>query len=844
MTLQRYDQNSFTQGELDPRVYARTDWQNYYKGCKRLRNMIAIPQGGGQHRWGTEFVDFCTVVTNSFAYAEIQDFIYSNVTTYLTLWEDNSLKIYLENLQVATVGTQYTQEDISTLRFTQVETRLIINTGNYQPQQLARSADAPQNITALNSVTNTLTAAVGYAAGLVLPVTFATTGALPTTQPQIFAGREYFIKMVTGTTFRIYTTPGDAKNGVNFYVLTALGANSTVTVQNTWALTDITFKFYPAYDFNGGYFGAGFTFTPSAVSGNIIITASAAIFTAAMVGGLYTGNGGVVRLTAPFIDTTHMNGFTIEAFPNTNPINGSISFLGEPAWSTARGWPRSGTFIHNRLEQQGTASIPNGQWLSVVNDVYNFDDSQALADDSIASYPASGTMSYAQSATAARSLLIHTTDGNYSTAVQSEQPLTPSNYALTIQNKFGVGPLQPVFIDNQIFFVDSSGNNIINMIWEFTQSSYVTNSVSIKASGLIRNPIDMAAFAEPNFVDGFYVLFVNTDGTLAVLQTLHEEDILAYSLADTNTYIANDQLAGFDTLPSKYWKVVTAQNRCWFLVERTFPVANAPVAITGFSGVNDTLHAVAHGMPVDTASLITFTTGGALPTTVPDLSTTQYFWAWATDADNFKVYDSQEDADSDTNEFQINNAGAASNVVYWVRTQKLVIEEINFNFYTDMSKEITLFAPLSVINGLDNYNGMVVQIVADGYVIPPQTVFGGEITLQEDAGVIKVGLQYTAMLVPLPPIIPLVPGMLYKQRHIRNLYINYYNTIGATIQGFGVPVIQMQDVVLDEPDVPQTGVFEYTLMEGWEGSGPSDIMIIQDQPLPMTILGLSYIIEV
>jgi hypothetical protein len=204
--------------------------------------------------------------------------------------------------------------------------------------------------------------------------------------------------------------------------------------------------------------------------------------------------------------------------------------------------------------QVGTASIPNGQWLSVVNDVYNFDDSEALSDNAIASYPEGGSMSYVQSVTSARSLLVHTNDSNYSTPVQSEIVLTPQNYVLTIQNKFGVGTLQPVFIDNQVFFVDASGNNVITMVWEFTQSSYVTNSASVKASNLISNPVDMTAFQEPQFVDGFFVLFVNDDGTLCVLQTLTEENIAAFTLSDTFTYPAADQNSTATPTTARYTK--------------------------------------------------------------------------------------------------------------------------------------------------------------------------------------------------------------------------------------------------------------------------------------------------
>ena len=842
MANQRFDQCTFTQGELDPRVQKRTDWENYYKAAKQIRNALVIPQGGVQHRWGSTYVATCSVVANNLSlYAEVSTLIYDNTATYLLLWEAASLKIYLENILVATVVTQYAQEDIPTLRFTQIQTRLTVNTGNYLQQQLVRSTDAPAAITA-NTAT-TLTANTGYAAGFVLPVVFAIGVSLPTTQPQIFVKRTYFIRTFAANTFSVYSTSADAKANTNAYAITNFGNTATVAVQNTWTIGNVPIKFYPAYDFDGGYFGATFTFTPSATSGAITLTASAAIFTAAMVGGLYSGNGGIVRLTA-FTNSTNMNGFTVEAFPNTNAIRGDLSFLGEPAWSTARGFPRAGSFFQNRWWQGGTASIPNGQWLSVINDVYNFDDSQTLADDAIASYPESGVMSFIQSATVGRSLIVHTNDSNYSTPVQAEVVLTPTNYVLTTQNKFGVGNLQPVFIDNQIFFVDASGNNIINMIWEFTQNSYVTNSVSVKATNLINNPVDMAAFQDPNYIDGFFVLFVNSDGTLCVLQTLHEENIAAFTLSNTNTYIATDQVGGSTTYPSYYRKVTAAQNHVWFLVERTVPVSQTPTAITAFSAVNDTLTAAGHGMTVGASTMVTFTTTGSLPVTDTQINTTQYWWANAVDANTFHVYTNSADALADTNRIQITSAGVNSNVVRWVPTAKLMLEELDFTVYTDFSATVTNSPASVTVTGLSHLNGQVVQIVADSFVITPATVVGGAITVPEAAEEIKVGAQFIPKLVPLPASLPLVPGALWKPRHIRDIYISYYNSVGMTIQGFGIPVQQMQQIVLNAPVVPQTGTKDYTLMEGWEGDEPTDIEIQQPNPLPMTILALSYILEV
>lgn len=843
MASQRFDQCAFTQGQLDPRVQKRVDWENYYKAAKEIRNMVVIPQGGVTCRWGTRHVDYSTVTVTNLNDAEISELAYNNDAIYLLLWEALSLKIYLENRLVSTLVTQYASEDIATLRFTQVQTRIIVNSGNYAPQQLQRSTDSPVSITAFSSVNNTLTANTGYSSGLVLPVVFATSTSLPTTSPQIFAGREYFILTGSSNTFQVFSDSLDAANQTNAYTISSAGVGATVAVQNTWSISNISFKFFPAYDFTGGYFGSGFTFTPSATSGTITLTASSPIFTAAMVGGLYTGNSGSMRLTA-FTDSTHMTGFTIEDFANTNAIRGDQSFLGEPAWSNARGWPRNGGFIQNRLVQVGTASLANGQWLSVVNDVFNFDDSEALADNAIASYPEGGSMSYVQSVTSARSLLVHTNDSNYSTPVQSEIVLTPTNYVLTIQNKFGVGTLQPVFIDNQIFFVDASGNNVITMIWEFTQSSYVTNSASVKSSNLIVSPVDMTAFQEPNFIDGFFVLFVNSDGTLCSLQTLKEENIAAFTISDTFTYPAVDQNATSTPVTAIYKKAAASQNRCWFLVQRNVPTVQSATNITGFSALNNTLTAVGHGMTVGVSTMIAFATSGSLPTTSPQINATQYWFAQALTANTFQVFTNATDAAAGTNPLTISSAGINSTVTPWPTVAQLALEEVDFTVRTDSSTVVVNSPASTTVSGLNHLNGQVVQIVADGSVIPSQIVFNGQITLPEAATTVQVGLEFDSKLVPLPPALPLVPGMLWKPRHIRDLYISYYNTIGATVQGFGIPVQQMQQIILDAPMVPQTGVFDYTLMAGWEGAEPTDIEIVQSAPLPMTILALSYILEV
>ncbi len=838
----RYDQFCYSRGEIDPKTQGRTDWEDFYKSAKQIRNCLVIPQGGVSRRWGTTYVDGVTIATIPSG-VELSTLTINDSETYLMVWEARSLKIYLENTPIFTSAipfTPYNQEDIPGLRFVQVENRIIIVNENFPPAQLKLTANAPNLITALNAG-NTLTITTPLVAGNVYAVQF-TGGALPTTSPQIYENRRYFIRAITNNTIAIYSDSTDASNDVNRYLITVLNGPSNVLVFNTWTLSNISFEFVPTFDFGFQDYSA-ITFTPSATSGTITLTASSPVFTPAMVGGLYDGNGGVMRITV-FTDTTHVDGYTVEPFSATTAILGSLSTLAEPAWSvqTYALWPRTVGFFQNRLVFAGSYGIANGVWLSVINNAYNFDDSSVLSDDAISWYPATGGVNFIRSITSGRTLIVHSNTGSYSTPLATEQPVTPINFTLTEQSKLGVSPIQPFFIDNQILFADKSGNNIISMVWEITQNAFVTNNISLPSSNLIKNPVDMASFSQPDSTDGFYAIFVNKDGTVANYQTLIEQSIGAWSLMDSKTNIYNGVNADAYPEDSLFQHVITAGDKCWFTIERQIPVAYLTTLITGFTAT--TLHAAGHGISLDKGDLAFFI-GGILPTTVPQIVTGQYYFVRGTDINNFSIYASLEDANDALHPFTISTFGAVSSVQDWKLTPKTYIEELTFDVFSDSTITYNLSPATNVLTGLDHLNGNVVTVKADDYVLDNQTVINGQITVEQNVSLAQVGLPFVSTFTPLPLNLPGQAGVLYKPKHIRNMYIRYFESIGMTIEGQEISTIQMNQIILGQPIVPQTATFEYTPMEGWNNvNADGDISIVQTLPLPMTILGISYVVEI
>ena len=846
----RFDQFTFSQGEVDPKMYSRPDWAGYYTAAQQIRNAQVLPQGGIQRRWGLNIVSNLTNTSGSApANCDISILLYDNTSTYLLLWEATYVTIFLENLlQVSVAGLPYNGPDIANCRFTQVQNRVIITNPNFPPYQLQRSSNAPANLVGYDPGNEYLQAAVaaGLVQGIIYPVQFATIGTLPTTSPQIYAGRTYFIAMFSPVNFRVYSSSSDAFNDINYYTISAFGALSTIIVQNTWTVTQITYIDVPSYDFNAGY--SAITFTPSATSGNSVnLTASAtwgpgnAGFTAAFIGGVFQGAGGVIRITAITSPTVAVGNVTTD-FPNTTAIPGNICYLGEPAWSAARGYPSLGAFFQNRLVFANSSSLVNGVWLSNINNAYNFDDSETFADNSISWYPGGGASNFIVALTSGRSLIVHTNNGAFSTPLLTEAPVTPNNFTLTEQNKFACQPIQPIFIDNQIIFADTA-SNIINMIWEITQSAFVTNNISVMSSSLVNSPVDMASFYEPKATDGFYAMIVNSDGTMACFQTLHEQQINAWSLMDTSTPVTIDQQSNYQINAGNFVHVTSGYNRCWVITQRLLPSAVVGnINIVGFSAINSTLNCPAHGIPLNTGYMCYFNAAPQLPASNPQINSTQYWFLRAVDTNNVSIYTTLANANSNTHPLAITSAGMGAFFIYLNNQNQMFIEEVNFNFSMDCAMELTLPAPNTSISGFNYLNGCVVNILGDGYLYNNATVFQGVVTNSAPATDYQIGLNYVTTLQPLPISLPNFFGILYNPVHIRAVYVRYYQTIGAQFQGFGIPVIQMQDVVMGAEPVPQDGVYLYTPMEGWNNQN-AQIIVTQPYPLPMTILGFSYVLE-
>jgi len=139
--------------------------------------------------------------------------------------------------------------------------------------------------------------------------------------------------------------------------------------------------------------------------------------------------------------------------------------------------------------------------------------------------------------------------------------------------------------------------------------------------------------------------------------------------------------------------------------------------------------------------------------------------------------------------------------------------------------------------------GKAVDIVADGYVAAQKTVDFGAVTLDKAAYAVEIGLHYDTRIVTLPPEIPTGQGTAQGNAiSIHEVVVRLYKTKGGKVNGQPLPVRRFgTGPTLDQPILEFTGDKRIENL-GWgrAGSGDSDgsIEFLQDQPLPMTVLGV------
>jgi len=336
-------------------------------------------------------------------------------------------------------------------------------------------------------------------------------------------------------------------------------------LHTSWSISEIDFTFFPTYDFDKDYDGV--TFRPSAVTGDITLTATtggpAGPFKASHVGGLFDSNDGIMRITV-YNSDTEVEGYTIDKFKNDDYIDGRLSILKEPVWSASLGYPRCATFFQGRLCFGGSSSVPQGVWMSKTNDLNNFDDSEAFATNAVEIFVHTNNSNIVKDMIGEKTLLVFTSTGLVATQVMNEAAITVTNVSFGLQNNDGIGSVRPQIFDNKVVYMDKGGKILWGMTYDSKSAGQAASDISILSQSLLNDPVSMATYRNPDDDNGNYLIVVNGDGTLAILQSVNEQGVLGWTKCMT------DPAADVLEAPEKgmYRHVAAAGSTVYFIVER------------------------------------------------------------------------------------------------------------------------------------------------------------------------------------------------------------------------------------------------------------------------------------
>jgi len=295
------------------------------------------------------------------------------------------------------------------------------------------------------------------------------------------------------------------------------------------------------------------TLTPSVkdpVGAVVTLTAGAPVFSAGNVGSSVKINGGIVFITA-YTDGTHVDGLIKQELSSVTISPAPAWSLHAPAWSSGKGWPRSGTLYQQRLVVGGSPTFPQTLWGSVTGAYLDFQ--QGVADDDAFLFKiASDNTNPIRFLAGSTALVALTSGGEFTITGGLEKPLAPTNAQIKPRRNHGCANVRPVRVLDSEFFVQRAGRKVRALSDVDGLDKWGAPDVSLLSEHLTESGIvDMCWQQEPTSI----VWMVRADGKLVSATYDADQDVNAWALHDVGGAV--ESVACIPTLQGdQVWMIV------------------------------------------------------------------------------------------------------------------------------------------------------------------------------------------------------------------------------------------------------------------------------------------------
>jgi len=303
---------------------------------------------------------------------------------------------------------------------------------------------------------------------------------------------------------------------------------------NLWTASTITFDSIPKYAFTLTASNPAVTLTPSAVSGNVTLTASGAAFAAGSVNQYVNVNTQGRARIVEFISTTVVKAITEYPFFDTSVVASGGWELEAgyvDVWSAGKGYPTSVSFHEGRLYFGGSKSRPSTIWGSKIGLFFDFVPTESLDDDAVEATLDTNELNVITDIISGRDFQVFTTGGEFYIPQAGTDPITPLTFTFKNVSRNGIKPGTRVqSVESGSIYIQRQGKSLNEFIFSDTQLTYITQRISLLSGHLLKGPQRVALRRASSTEEADLLLMTNTDdGSIAAFSIMRSQQVTSPS---------------------------------------------------------------------------------------------------------------------------------------------------------------------------------------------------------------------------------------------------------------------------------------------------------------------------
>ncbi len=243
---------------------------------------------------------------------------------------------------------------------------------------------------------------------------------------------------------------------------------------------------------------------------------------------IYKAQGG----SFGYIGTTDNTTF-VDGNPQIQPVLSDTPPLASSLFLTAGTYPSTVTFHDQRLMFGGSRDLPNAVWASQPTDFENMDISRpAKPGDALSFALVAEQVNAVNQMVSMDDLILLTTNGVFSASGgESGTPMTPSNIVPRRENSRGGSRLNPIPMDDMIFYTPAKGSSVRTLGFQFDVDGYKSNDITIFSPHFFKgfSIVDWAYVEEPYSA----IFAVRQDGSLLCFTWESEQQVWGWTMLET-----------------------------------------------------------------------------------------------------------------------------------------------------------------------------------------------------------------------------------------------------------------------------------------------------------------------